>query len=145
MKLNFITDQGSILESTSWASRRASGVCLRALWVDGDVGGTRLVLGLVLTDAATAAAVMALGSLPVWSGFRFFVTVPNCDLSLDARSSERREAVSVAGGALLATMGPGICAVVPAPAVALALAAPAAPTWPAALSAGSMKPLPEGE
>jgi hypothetical protein len=111
MKLNFMTDQGSILESTSWASRRTSAPSFREVWVAGEGEGARFVAGLVFTAATAAApAMIAAPCRAEGSGFRFFVAVPNGDLSLDTRSSDHEDLVS-AEGALLATTRPGSCAV----------------------------------
>src|SRR5262249_35852828 len=59
MKLNFITDQGSILASTSWA-RRVDGACLGAAGRP-DAGGRALGAG---------AGAMARAAVAVWAADR---------------------------------------------------------------------------
>src|SRR5260370_40128250 len=101
IKLNFITDQGSILANTSWASRRASGASFRAALIELGAAGPRVGAGLDLTVAATPAAAfatpaaafatpaaapaMAAAGLPTCDGLRFLGGVPNENRSLDTR------------------------------------------------------------
>src|SRR5271166_946028 len=97
MKLNFMTDHGSILATTSCASRRASLCPGRAPSGDSSAGGRRSA-GLLLT-VAVFPVLIALPCLPVRPAFGFLlVGIANGAVILDTRPFDVTEAEGVGAG-----------------------------------------------
>ena len=105
---------------------------------------------LVLTAAAAAAAAVPTVNAPDGRVFCFLVVVPNGELAVDFLMSLDCAGAELTGADLLATTGPGICAVEPNPAP-VAAPVPTAPTpadpvdAAAAPGVAAGKPVPDGE
>ena len=89
MKLNFMTDQGSILDTTSCASRASAGSGLAPLGAT-RAAGRRAVPDLFLTVIGALPLPIAPPGFPTALGLSFFFrpTAPNGAATLDLKFSD---------------------------------------------------------